>query len=318
MYSFTGRIVVTGGAGFIGSHLVDRLLADSRAQVVVFDDFSRGRLTNLGRAQTESRLQILQGDIRDAAAVADALQGASIVFHLAARASQSASDEEIEDSFTTNVVGTFNVLQAASQHAVRRLLFASSREVYGEPIALPVDESHPLLAVTAYGASKVAGEAYCRAFRRVFGLQTVILRLAAVFGPRDSGRFIPDWWTRAQAGQDLYIPDEKQVVDLVSVDQAVDALVRAAEMDEALPPINVASGTGTRVVDVARLIARLTGRRSQVRLLPKSIARPTPFVADVGRMRQLLRIEPMPDPLSYLPRLLADPIGAVGPSVRYG
>jgi UDP-glucose 4-epimerase len=120
-----------------------------------------------------------------------------------------------EYTFTSNMVGTFNVLRAAARYGVTRLVFASSREVYGEPIELPVDEESPLLAINSYGASKIAGEAYCRAFRREFGLQTSILRFANVYGPRDVGRVIPSWVNQALGGHDLQVYGGKQVIDFV-------------------------------------------------------------------------------------------------------
>jgi UDP-glucose 4-epimerase len=310
MHYGTEKIVVTGGAGFIGSHLVDRLLADTRADVVVFDNLSRGRLANLASHQAEPRLQFVEGDVRDAGAVDAVVRGAVIVYHLAAQSHGFDAVEDVDCTFTTNVVGTFNLLRAATRYGVGRVIFASSHEAYGEPIALPVEEDHPLLAIDCYGASKAAAEAYCRAFRRAFGLQTIILRLAKVYGPRDFGRVIPAWLERATAGQDLHVYGGKQVIDFVWIDQAVEALVRAAALDGSLPPINVASGTGTRIIDLARRIARLTNAHGQIKLLPAHPVEITRFVANVARMQQMLEIEPPLDPLAHLPSLLAAPAGA--------
>src|SRR5216683_958834 len=195
------RIVVTGAAGFIGSHLVDRLLADGAAAVVGFDNFSRGRLGNLQHLRDEPRFQLIEGDVRCWPDISRALSGANLVYHLAAQSTVLGAIQEATYTFETNVQGTFNVLRGAVQAQARRVVFASSRQVYGEPIALPVDEDSPLLAINSYAASKVAGEAYCRAFRREFGLETVILRLANVYGPRDVGRVIPLWVAQANAGQ---------------------------------------------------------------------------------------------------------------------
>jgi UDP-glucose 4-epimerase len=313
MYQNAERIVVTGGAGFIGSHLADRLLADTRAEIVVLDNLSTGRLANLAQHRAEPRLHVIEGDVGDRKAVAAAVRGARVVFHLAARSGGASTDgEDAAEMFRANVAGTFNVLHAAIQHHVHQVVFASSHAVYGEPIALPVEESHPLMAVDCYGASKVAGEAYCRAFRRVFSLATVVLRLAHVYGPRDPGREIPLWLQQAMAGEDLQVHGGKQVMDFIWVGQAVEALVRAAAHDEALPPINVASGTGTRTADVARLIRRLVGGRGQIRLLPARTPEVMRFVASVDRMQQVLRLEPPLDPLAHLPSLLPAPVGARG------
>lgn len=308
----TGKVVVTGGAGFIGSNLVDRLLAGDCGQVVAFDNLSRGRLTNLSLAGQDRRFSFIQGDVRDQLAVEHVLRGAEVVFHLAAQSTVMGAVNEIDDTFTTNVVGTFNVLRAAAREGVSRLVFASSREVYGEPIMLPVQEDAPLLAVNAYGASKIAGEAYCRAFRRSSGLRTSILRLANVYGPRDFGRVIPSWLAAAQCGQKLTVYGGKQVIDFVWIGQAVDALVQATTIEGFLPPINVGSGTGTKIVDLARRIARLAEANPRLDLQPARSVEVTRFIANVERMREILNVEPPLDPLSELRSMMATPAAIPG------
>jgi len=304
MHQRTDRVVVTGGAGFIGSHLVDRLLSETQSQVVVLDNLHRGRLSNLTQHAENPRLSIVQGDVRDRDVVSEALRGADVVYHLAAQSTVMGAVEDLDYSFSTNVLGTFNILRVAATESVRRVVFASSREVYGEPIELPVDEGQPLLAINFYGASKVMGEAYCRAFRRAYGLNTVILRLANVYGPRDFGRVIPLWVARATAGQDLTVYGGKQVLDFVWVGQVVDALLRTSELEGPTPPINIGSGTGTRIVDLARRIRLLAGSHSQLQLVPARAVEVVQYVARVDRMRQLLSLEPPADPLGFLPELV--------------
>jgi len=306
------KIVVTGGGGFIGSHLVDRLLERPGGDVVVFDNLTRGRLANVSQHRSNPRLEFIEGDVRDAQAVLDAVRGATVVYHLAAQSSVMGGVTDAECTFSTNVIGTFNVLRAATRHGVERVLFASSRQVYGEPISLPVDEESPLLAVNSYGASKLAGEAYCRAFRREFGLQVGILRLANVYGPRDTGRVIPLWIDQAMAGRELNVFGGKQVIDFVWIEQVVEALVRAAALEGPLPPMNIGSGTGTRIFDLARRIARLACGQPRVRLQPARPMEVTRFVANVERMRQMLGLEPPLDPLMYLSQLIASPVGVSG------
>lgn len=311
MYQRTEKVVVTGGAGFVGSHLVDRLLADSRAEIVVLDNLTRGRLANLARHQANPRLLLRDGDIRDVATVADVVRGADTVYHVAAQATVMGAVQDLDYSFSTNVVGTFNVLRESAAAGVRRVLFTSSREVYGEPIELPVDEGQPLLAINFYGASKVVGEAYCRAFRRASGLDTVILRLSNAYGPRDYGRVIPLWIEQALRGEDLELYGGKQVLDFVWIDQVVDAMLAAAASDVVLPPINVGSGTGTKLIDLARRIRLLSGSRGQVRIAPSRAVEVVQYVARVDRMRQLLGIDPPSDPLLHLQKLIPSVVPAL-------
>jgi UDP-glucose 4-epimerase len=311
MHQRTDKVVVTGGAGFIGSHLVDRLLADTHAEVVVLDNLHRGRLTNLAQHTDSPRLSVIQGDIRNPDIVAETLRGADVVYHLAAQSTVMGAVEDLDYSFSTNVIGTFNVLKAAAHESVKRVVFASSREVYGEPIELPVDEGQPLLAINFYGASKVMGEAYCRAFRRASGLNAIILRLANAYGPRDFGRVIPLWVDQATAGQDLMVYGGKQVLDFVWVGQVVEALMRAAELEGPTPPINIGSGTGTRIVDLARRIRLMAGSHSQIQLVPARAVEVVQYVARIDRMRQLLRMEPTSDPLANLPELVPTPVVAL-------
>ncbi len=305
-----GKVLVTGGAGFIGSHLVERLLREGTDQVVVVDNLyrNRGRLENLQSFISHPRLEFHEADIRDPDALGHAMQDVGVVYHLAAQSNVMGSVSDVDYCFSTNVVGTYNVLRAASRHGVRRVIFSSSREVYGEPIGLPVDEGDPLLPVNSYGASKLAGEAYCRAFRHVFGLQTIVLRFANVYGPRDTGRVIPLWIEQAAAGETLPVYGGKQLIDFVWIDDSVEALIRAAQIDGALPPINIASGTGTKIVDLARRIARLTGGHGQLKVLPARPVEVTRFVANVDRMREILGMEPPLDPLSHLSSLVATPV----------
>lgn len=305
MYAQSEKIVVTGGAGFIGSHLVDRLLTSTPADVVVVDNLYRGRLTNLAQHADDRRLTIIDGDVRNSDLIDEVFRGAHTVFHLAGQSTVMGAIEDLEYSFTTNVHGTFNVLRAAARESVHRLVFASSREVYGEPIELPVDEGQPLHAINFYGASKVMGEAYCSAFRRAYGLNTVVLRLANVYGPRDIGRVIPLWIQQARLGEDLTVYGGKQLVDFVWIGLVVDALMRTSRLDGPTPPINVGGGRGTRILDLATRICAATHSPSAIQVVPARAVEVVQYVACVDRMRQLLRLEPPADPLAELTELVA-------------
>ena len=295
-----GKVVVTGGAGFIGSHLIDRLVEDDVGEVVAIDNFSRGRVENIAHLSGTPQFHLIEGDVRDTGLLREALSGAVLVYHLAAQSRVLDAVRNFDYTFETNVIGTYNVLRAAVETGVSRVVFASSREVYGEPISLPVDEESPLLPVNSYGASKMAGEAYCRAFRREVGLETVILRLANVYGPRDFGRVIPHWFDEATSGRELTVFGGKQVLDVVWIHQVVDAFRRVGVIEGSVPPINIGTGTGTRIVDLARRIARVVEVQPKVRLEAARPMEVTRYIAGVQRMREILRIEPPLDPLAYL------------------
>jgi UDP-glucose 4-epimerase len=304
------RVVVTGGAGFIGSHLVDAILAANQGTVTVLDNLHRGRVENLGNWRGDPRLTVTIGDIRDPATVRSALAGATLVYHLAAQSTVMGAAKDPDYAFSSNVVGTYNVLKAAAQQGVRRVLFSSSREVYGEPVSLPVDESHPLFSINTYGASKVAGEALCRAFARERGLDTTVLRLANVYGERDFGRVIPHWIVQARAGGDLTVYGGDQILDFIWVGDVTTALMRAANATLPLPPINVANGTGTKILDLARRVMHLAGSPGEVHVVPRRSIEVTRFIGSTDRMSQFLGVAPATDPLAHLVGMIREVAGA--------
>lgn len=298
------QCVVTGGAGFIGSHLVDALLAVPENSVLVLDNLRRGRLANLARHGADGRLRFMTGDVRYGTEVEEALRGAEVVFHLAAQSNVMGSVTDPQYAFETNVLGTYNVLDAAVRMGVRRLVFASSREVYGDPTSLPVAETHLLSAKNTYGSSKVAAEVYCRSFTNVFGLETAILRLANVYGPRDFDRVIPLWIERAQHDEPLDLFGGDQLIDFVPVGLVVEAFIRAAGADIIGTPVNIGCGVGTPIRDLAQRILSLIGGRSELRIAPARQEEVRCYVADVRRMQTLLRLAPPLDPLEHLSELL--------------
>jgi UDP-glucose 4-epimerase len=280
------HLLVTGGAGFIGSHLIERLVQDEVEQITVFDNLHRGRLQSL--AAYRGRIRFISGDIRDEAALHAALVGVDVVFHLAAQSNVVGSESDPHYTFSTNVLGTFNVLRAARDAGVRRVVFSSSREVYGDAGAgLPVPETTPLRPKNNYGASKAAGEAYCSVFDGP-GLKVVILRLANVYGPGDFDRVIPIFLRNGQDGAPLVIFGGSQVLDFVWIADVVNALVRAASLPNLCEPVNIGSGVGTSVLDLANIILKLTGSRSVLRILPARTIETCCFVADTRRMQTLL------------------------------
>jgi len=299
---------VTGGAGFIGAHLVAALVA-AGDEVVVLDNLRRGARTALAAATDTGAVHLVEGDIRDPIALGLAMRGVARVYHLAAQSNVLGAVSDMDYSFTTNVVGTYNVLAAARDAGVERVVFASSREVYGEVDRVPVAEDRPLNPKNAYGASKVAGEVYCRAGQAVQGtdgLDVSVLRLANVYGPGDCDRVIPLWLDRARRGEDLDLYGGDQVLDLIPVALVVAALRRAAEVSLGGRVVNVGSGVGTPLRDLADRIARLPSREVGLRVLPARSIEVTRFVADVARMHDLLDLAPPADPLEGLAALWAE------------
>ncbi len=294
------KVLVTGGAGFIGAHLVVASLA-AGDEVVALDNMRRGV-----RATLPDEARLIEGDIRDRESVALAMRGAQRVYHLAAQSNVLGAVTDTDYSFTSNVVGTYNVLGAARDAGVEQVIFTSSREVYGEVERLPVAEDRPMDPKNAYGASKVAGEVYCRTFQNTYGLDVSVLRLANVYGAGDRDRVIPIWLDRARRGEDLELYGGEQVLDLVTVGLVVAALRRAAEVSLGGRVVNVGSGVGTPLRDLANRIARLPSREVGLRVLPARSIEVTRFVADVARMRDLLGLAPPADPLEGLAALWAE------------
>ena len=206
-------------------------------------------------------------------------------------------------------------MRAAKQAGVRRLVFASSREVYGDADSLPVAENAPLQAKNAYGASKVAGELYCRVFAAA-GLEVNILRFANVYGPGDRDRVIPLFLESALTGQPLRINGGRQVIDFVWVDTVVEAL-EAAAFGPLLPgPVNIGSGKGTTLSELVARVLEVTGSHSTVEMLPARSFETVKFVADIDLAERLLGIVRREDPLFGLARMSPEPASAGGPPAK--
>jgi UDP-glucose 4-epimerase len=297
------KCLVTGGAGFIGSHLVDALVATGD-EVTVLDNFRRGKREHLKR-HLDGNVRIIDGDIRDEAALHDAVDDAEVIFHLAAQSNVLGAVADAEYCLTTNVVGTFNVLNAAASAGTRRVVFTSSREVYGEPDQLPVPETAPLRPKNPYGASKVAGEAYCTAWHAMGRVECAILRLSNVYGSRDRDRVIPLWIGLAMEGKDLPVFGGDQVLDLVPVETVVDALM-ASRTCHVTGPINVAAGHGTAILELARRLIELAAGDSCLRRLPARRVEVTRFVANVDLMERILGVPRPVDSLANLGPLVSE------------
>src|SRR5215472_4501512 len=299
--SFHVPILVTGGLGFIGGHLVSELIALGATNIRVFDNGLRAVTSTA--AWPREVVEVIGGDIRDLTALQHALQDCEVVFHLAAQSNVMGAVHDPECSCATNVGGTLNVLIAARDQAVRRLVFTSSREVYGDVDCLPVQESAALLPKNLYGASKVAGEMYCRAFAGET-LEISVLRLANVYGPRDQNRVIPIFLKQAIEGEPITVYGGAQILDFVWIDTVVNALLKAG-FGEVIPyPLNVGSGVGTTVQELAQRVLELIPSDSKCIYLPTRSLEVAKFVADLSLAKNYLGLFNSEDPLGHLSELI--------------
>lgn len=259
------RILVTGGAGTIGSTLVDQLLEAGADRVLVLDNLVRGRVANLDAALETGRAVLVEGDIRDARLVDDLVAGTDVVFHQAAiRITQCAEDPRL--ALEVLVDGTFNVVEAAARHRVSKLIAASSASVYGMAETFPTDERHHHENNdTIYGAAKTFNEGLMRSFRAMQGLDYVLLRYFNVYGPRMDvhgvyTEVLVRWMERIADGRPpLIFGDGQQTMDFVCVPDIARANVLAARSGVVDGTYNIASGTETSLLDLAEALLRVMG-----------------------------------------------------------
>lgn len=280
--------VVTGGAGFIGSHLVDRLVADGR-QVRVIDNFRKGSPQNLEQHEGCKSVEIVRADVTDLDALGHALEGAERVFHLAALADIVPSIEHPEIYFQSNVVGTLNVLQAAHAVGVKRLVYAASSSCYGIPDEYPTSEAAEIRPQYPYALTKYMGEQLVTHWGEVYNLPALSLRFFNVYGPRVRtdgayGAVFGVFLAQLIAGKPLTIVgDGTQTRDFTFVTDAVDALITAADSDKSGNILNVGS---RNTYSVNRLV-ELLGANSVVHI-PKRPGEPDCTWADVAKIERVL------------------------------
>jgi UDP-glucose 4-epimerase len=260
------RVLVTGGAGFIGSHLVDTLLARGAEHVTVLDNLTNGSAANLAHLAGDPRFSFVEGDIRSDDAAVAALEGVDTVFHLACLGVRHSLHDPYENH-EVNASGTLRMLTRARRLGVGRFVYVSTSEVFGTAQYAPMDERHPTWPETVYGGSKLAGEAYTRAFYRTYGFDTVVVRPFNTYGPRshfegDSGEVLPRTIVRVLAGQrPVIFGDGEQTRDFMHVSDTTRALALIGEADAASgQTINLGSGTEVTMNDLARTVAARTGR----------------------------------------------------------
>src|SRR5581483_1133261 len=259
------RALITGGAGLIGSHIADGLVAEGLEEIVVLDNFTRGRHQNLAPAMASGRVKLVEGDIRDTGLLKEVMKGMDIVFHEAAiRITQCAEDPRLAHDVLAT--GTFNLIEAAVAAKVKRFVSASSASIYGQAVEFPTDEEHhPYSNRTIYGATKLYSEGLLRSFHDMYGLDYVALRYFNVYGPRMDAfgvytEVMIRWMERLSKGQPcLILGDGSQTMDFVYVEDVARANLIAAKSTITDDVINVASGTETSLSGLAETLGRVMG-----------------------------------------------------------
>lgn len=271
-------IVITGGAGLVGSHLADELLKKNPKKIIILDDFTRGVKQNLTEAMKSGKIIIANGDIRNSSYVHKIIKQADYVFHEAAiRITRCAEDPRSCQEVLVD--GTFNVLEACAKHKIKKLILASSASVYGDPSYLPIDEKHPFNNTTAYGAGKIATEEMTKAFHAMYSLPYIALRYFNIYGPRMDiygvyTEVLIKWLDKIDANEPPILHgDGKQALDFVYISDIVRANIIALESDRVEGIYNVGTGKSTSLKELLTLLLEL--RKSNLEpMYQKSVNRP--------------------------------------------
>jgi nucleoside-diphosphate-sugar epimerase len=291
------RYLVTGGAGFIGSNIVDELVRRGH-QVVVLDDLSAGKESNL--ANVRSKIDLRVGTITDLAAVQSACNGADYVIHLAARTSVPRSVQNPIETNFVNIDGTLNVLVTARDAQVRRIVFAASSSAYGETPTLPKTEAMPADPISPYGITKYVGELYAKVFGRVYGLENACVRYFNVFGPRQdpssqySGVLSRFMLAVIEGQQPVVFGDGEQSRDFTFIENIVDETLRACEAQGASGMV-FNGGTGARITlnQVLKLLEKISGKKIQAKYDPPRTGDIRDSQADISLAQKVLGYKPL-------------------------
>lgn len=292
------RILVTGGAGFIGSNLIDRLTEQDN-YVIVYDNFDKyysAKEQNIKQHEFNPNFTLLRADILDLKTLSKASKEVDLVFHLAAQPGVRFSMENPVKTSKVNIIGTFNVLKAAKEAGVKKVIYASSSSVYGQPIYLPIDENHPTDPISIYGASKLAAEKYCQIFSHQLGLPVAILRYHTVYGPRQRPDMAIHKWTRAifESKPITIYGDGTQTRDFTFIDDIVDGTIRAAEVEDADGEVfNLGGGTKVSVNKVVELLIE-ESKVDEVKVVyePPKLGDVSDTHADITKAKKILGYYP--------------------------
>jgi UDP-glucose 4-epimerase len=292
------RILITGGTGLIGSHIADLVVAEEVSEVVILDNFVRGQRSNLEGARNRGNLKIIEGDIRDVQLVQDLMTGIDIVFHMAAlRITHCAQEPRVAVEVMVN--GTYNVLEAAVQRGVKKVVAASSASIYGMAETFPTLENHhPYNNRTLYGACKTFNEGLLRSFHEMYGLDYVALRYFNVYGPRMDihGKYtevLIRWMERIEKGQPpLIFGDGLQTMDFIFIEDIARATILAAKADASDVILNIAGGVESSLNELATTLLRVMRSDLKPQYGPERKVNPVPRrLADVSKAKALLGFE---------------------------
>lgn len=287
-------VLVTGGAGFIGSNLVSRLLEEGNS-VRVLDNFMSGYRSNL---EPFPSVHIIEGDVRDMAAVEQAMHGVEVVFHLAASVGNKRSiDQPIMDA-EINVLGTINVLEAARKMGVRKIVASSSAGIFGELKTMPIKEDHPIEPDSPYGCTKLCEEKLCLSYAKLYEIEAVCLRYFNVYGPNQRfdayGNVIPIFVFRMLRNESLLIyGDGEQTRDFVHVNDVVQANIKAADSFGVSGAFNIASATRVTINKLVEMITAENSDKVKIEHVPERPGDVRHSLADISLAHKLLNYSPL-------------------------
>ena len=293
----SSKILVTGGAGFIGSHLVAKL-AEQGKYVRVLDNLSTGKLSNIDALLKDGLVDFVKGDIRDLSVVKAAVSGVDVVFHLAAQISVPLSILNPKLNHEVNAVGTSNLLNASKREGVGRFVFVSSCAVYGEPVYLPIDEAHPTNPISPYAESKLISEQECLRRSREHEIESVVVRFFNVYGPKqglnDYSGVIVKFIEKINQELPLTIfGDGQQTRDFVFVQDIADALLLASQNDDVNGKIfNIGTGKATTIKSLAETLLQLTNSKVKLQFVPERSGDIKHSYANISKASELLGYKP--------------------------